>query len=63
MLATSLQSFEKENIAKIERNQSQVETIGNQQQMIKTELNSINQEVSQGVVRQDEAEQSFLQSF
>jgi hypothetical protein len=63
MLGLSLQSFEKENISKVERNQHQIDQSNTQLHMIKNVISQMKQDIEQSVLRQDEAEQSFLQSF
>lgn len=62
-LALSLKNFENENISKIEKNQSLLDQFNQMQQKMKTDFQKLKQEVDRSFARQDEAEQSFLQSF
>ena len=63
MLALSLSNFEKENISKIDHNKLMVDRISSQHIQIREEMQNLKHDVEQSALRQDEAEQSFLQSF
>lgn len=55
-LASSLQSFEQDNISKIQRTQKEM-------QSLQLEISQIKNDLRLGSERQEEAEQSFLKSF
>lgn len=55
-LASSLQSFEQDNISKIQRTQKEM-------QSLQLEISQIKNDIRLGSERQEEAEQSFLKSF
>ena len=63
MLATSLHNFEKENIAKIDKNEKSIESLEIFKNNLLKDIESLKTDQQAGVLRQDEAEQSFLQSF